>query len=647
MTLCKVCNRLDLKDFVDWDGMAEQISHHRSFSALESSAQTCSLCALIHSSLLPKLDPEDPNNRAHPVYLRAVLLVDDDIDTEAGGIFWIKASCHAAYVYLNLHPSPTSPVPIPATTIIGRPITPPEQNLALLRTWLAHCTTAHKTCSVPGALPTRVINVGLPTDDFVRLETTVPGTVTPYMTLSHCWGPTPHLVIRTLTSNIDAHTARIPLTALTNTFRDAVAVTRAVGIPYLWIDSLCIVQDSADDWARESAKMGFIYANSHLTIAAAASADSTGGCFHHSNMPKAKRAWPVIKCTTDEGTGLVAVTPRLGDFDTLKDAPLHVRAWVKQERILSPRTVHFDRDQMLWECREERICESGVPEGAFSVQRKLWDGRLHFESGAPAAKGRKFWWDWYDLVEGYTGHGLTKGEDKLPALSGLADMLGRATGGGYVAGLWRDHLPWGLLWRKKGRWLRPAEGYRAPSWSWAGWDGIVQWVGEADLEGFALKVISDVEGVEAVSVPEGIDPRGRLKGGHLKLTGRAKEVDPRTDPKSESYEKLAGVMESLNLTVDFVKSDGAKIGLAFFDKDYEPGSGPLYCLRLARIEGSQGAKLPSLFFGLLLESTGKENEFRRVGMAEHREVGVGRYGGPVETQPDFFADASKREIMIV
>ena len=676
MSLCKVCDKLDIQNFVDWEKDLEDVRHQPSLSKLEHSALTenCPLCKLILSSIQSNLTeagegPIDASiwESSSPIILRGVQYIVDDEDTEPGGLFWIKARCDRAgpfaHAYFSLYPDDEDPdsAPVPEDVVIGKRVRRPEENHELLRGWIRDCEAKHTSCVATGPLPTRVINVGEEGDDFVRLEVTDPA-ATPeankYMTLSHCWGPTPELVIRTTKATLPQHLTRIPLSDLTNTFRDAVHVTRAVGVKHIWIDSLCIVQDDADDWARESAKMGFIYANSYLTVAAAASPDSRGGCFHHYSPPSQSLPPARIKCTTPPGgKGHVFLRPRLRDFLTLHKAPLHTRAWVKQERILSPRTVHYDADQMLWECREGRVCESGVPESAFVTQRRIWDGRLHFEQHGEEEeerhggnRRRAFWYDWYDLVESYTTHGLTKGEDKLPALSGLAQTLETASGGSYVAGLWRDHLPFGLLWRKAGEWLKPAPTYRAPTWSWAAWDGRASFYGEVDLDGHSTKVIPTVEDIEAVVQPLGLDPRGRLASGSLKITGQLKPADERTDPRSPGYRKLAGVMESLKLTVDFLTADGGStaFGIAFFDEEYRPGEGPVYCLRIARMESALGEPLPSLFLALLLRPTGRNrDEYRRIGIGEQREVGVGRLEGPVERQPDFFAGVEMGRVTIV
>jgi len=306
-------------------------------------------------------------------------------------------------------------------------------------------------------MPTRVINVGKAADDYVRLEVVKPNQNAAYMALAHCWGKIQ--LLRTLKANYVEHQKRIPLTKLTRTFRDAVEVTRQMGIQYLWIDSLCIVQDSKDDWEKEAVRMGNVSRFAALTITAAYSTDGNGGVLRAAYNP----ARAAVKCTpgAEKAVGHAYLTYRRRDFSKLQQMPLHTRAWVLQERILAPRTVHYADSQMLWECRTVRLCETGVPENALnSPGATVWDGRLHFEKAL-----HKFWWNWYDLLHDFTGRGITHGDNRLPALSGIAHVMEGVTKGGYVARLWKQHFPWGLLWRKSCDWLEHPGHYRAPSWS--------------------------------------------------------------------------------------------------------------------------------------------------------------------------------------
>ena len=642
-TVCHVCKSLDIKDFfgVGKGGKLNlcDVNHRKSLQDLEKSKASCSLCALFFDVVRENVLPGQTDSAIwtdHPIVLRGIL-------TEAGALFWIKVRCGFYYGYCNLHPvteyNSKKTVIIPQGQIAGEEIMPADsdRNWERLRGWVDRCKKEHhSSCrgSSSSYLPTRVINVGKVGEDQVRLEvTTGKGQKGPYMALSHCWGP--YQIIRTVTNNYAQHQQSIPLGDLTNTFRDAVKVTRMLGVKYLWIDSLCIIQDSSADWVAEAAKMGSVYQNSYLTVAAAYSSDGHGGCLRSSPPHSLGH----IKWTMNQGVGWVALKPRLRDFLTLPSSVLHTRAWVLQERILSPRAIHYDHHQMLWECRSARWCESGVPEDAFTVpQQRAWDGRLHFEAGMSP---RKFWWDWYDLLQDYTARKITHGDDRLPALSGLASTLASVTRGQYVAGLWLDHFPWGLLWRKQRDWMTSAPKYRAPTWSWAAWDGQVKFFDQADLEGYSARAVSDVQDMQAMTKPLGSDKFGQLEDGWLRISGYILECEPRATPGSLSHAPVEGIMPHLNLSADYIKTtEGRRLGMAFYDLPYQPGLGKLFVLRVAVMMNGLGNPIPTSFLGLILRANGKPGEFMRVGIVEHRRF-AGEGG-----KSDPFAKAPRRTVVI-
>lgn len=129
-------------------------------------------------------------------------------------------------------------------------------------------------------VPTRLLDIGTSEDSLIRLldrdETRLLSKQS-YATLSHCWGKTG--VIRTVKSNLRNHQQEIPRGSLPLTFKDAIKIARNLHLRYLWIDSLCIIQDSREDWAHEANLMSKVYMYSFVNIAATGSSDSTSGCF--------------------------------------------------------------------------------------------------------------------------------------------------------------------------------------------------------------------------------------------------------------------------------------------------------------------------------------------------------------------------------
>ena len=252
-----------------------------------------------------------------------------------------------------------------AQDVCGRPIRPIE-DFTIGRRWIQDCLDNHSRCASrvlnsqnPSIkcdwIPTRVIDVG-PIDGsrepYLLCDS---GIFRQYVTLSHCWGNA--VTIQTTTETLPAHKDQIPLDKLTKTFRDAVMITRNLGFSYLWIDSLCIIQNDPKDWETESARMADIYGNSVLTIAASSSENSQAGClFSRDVTPRIALNYP----SNTRPAGFVYVRRALKSFkETVDSGPLSRRGWVYQERLLSRRILHYCQDQLHWECQETCLSEDG------------------------------------------------------------------------------------------------------------------------------------------------------------------------------------------------------------------------------------------------------------------------------------------------
>ena len=223
--------------------------------------------------------------------------------------------------------------------------------------WLDQCDRLHSTCnrkSQPSWMPTRLLDVGTTGSKCLRLHVT-DGNSPPlrYTTLSHCWGKI--RIERLLETNFDSRVQGIDITTLPKTFQDAIDITHRLGIRYLWIDSLCIIQDSKDDWAKESSVMGSVYQNGFCNIAATAAPDGGTGCFMERDPNLARKCRIRINATLSKfrlKPDQYDLVPQKLWEDGLSSAPLLQRAWVVQERLLAPRVLHFGRNQLFWECSE-------------------------------------------------------------------------------------------------------------------------------------------------------------------------------------------------------------------------------------------------------------------------------------------------------
>lgn len=204
----------------------------------------------------------------------------------------------------------------------------------------------------PPELPTRLIDVGTDSNGPIRLIQTNSKMQDRYIALSHCWGQlSDDQRCCTYESNLNQRMADIPYDQLPATFKDAVRVTRALGVRYLWIDSLCIIQRNAKDWAKESGKMEDVFSNAYCTIAASSASSSVVG-FLGPRTPRDTISIPVP-------SGLVCLAEDIDDFATdVENSILSSRGWVFQERALSRRTIYFTSKQIYWECGDGVICET-------------------------------------------------------------------------------------------------------------------------------------------------------------------------------------------------------------------------------------------------------------------------------------------------
>lgn len=472
-----------------------------------------------------------------------------------------------------------------------------------------------------------------------------------YVALSHCWGTNP--IIKTTKATLASFFECIDPSTLSRTFLDAVATTRRLGIRYLWIDSLCIVQDDSEDWEREAASMAQVYSQSLVTLAASAASDGSQG-FLRNNFK-----YPMIEVGYPSGGSRAVHTIFVGSplnrFQSLPREPLNTRAWTLQERVLSPRILHYARDQLHWECRQAIRSEAGNP--PYLSASQLEDGSYHdgwltkiasdlmpksqddhemtyaeYEN----AGGMGYQHNWYGLVEAYTERNLCFDDDKLPALSGLARAYGIQHEGTYVAGLWSQDLVFGLLWYKKtDEPLRRPARYRAPSWSWASVDGPVSFF--TINGGLIPEWLIEVEDLVCWTSLAGPDPFGKVTDGALTVTGYLREAKIKTlmmkvDENAEIDGKPLGDEYPVQLLFDEISAIGS-VALDTITPD-----GEMFCLLVAN-SYLQGQVEVEGAIVLLLSPTEKENQYRRVGFSGLNKI---REFRPETTLvPDLFGQVSR------
>lgn len=445
---------------------------------------------------------------------------------------------------------------------IGKPKLDPNigssATFHLARKWLNECQQSHLVClrdSLP-TLPTRVIDAGtfeFPTKPRLIISN---GLRAHYVALSHCWGG--DIATSLMTDTLSTFQAGIPYTELPQNFRDAIIITRELGVRYLWIDSLCIIQDSKKDWASESARMGTVYRDSTVTISAMAPANSSLGILNSQEPPpRLNHKLRVFENEnqSDEVT-VELVHPTHKSMETMRDlwedSPLTSRGWTLQEFVLSPRHIFYGRHQIYWKCPDgfQSAAEGAVYDDELPVHPKELARVLHRErlSTVPSSMPdrKQLLRDYYSLVKEFCMRKLTNPSDKLSAFSGIASGLLPVLGGDYLAGIWTCDLARGLLWRSgRGYMERDSEvplsckDSSAPSWSWAAAPWIIAY-NHLDLPPTPWQVRPLSHDIVPV---DRVNPFGQVKSARLVVKGFIIPIIPTSPEVDMSRLVKAGEVE--------------------------------------------------------------------------------------------------------
>lgn len=388
-----------------------------------------------------------------------------------------------------------------------------DRNFGIALNWIRTCCSEHDPAICPALvdveLPTRLLDVGSDDDkESLRLIETSKGQLARYLAFSHCWGPPETKKLLTTTETLSSRLKFIDQADMPPNFSDAVTITRRLGYKYLWIDSLCIIQDSKSDWESESQNMGRIYTNAALTLAAAAATSSDGGMLTTSyqpvsneklspknwfltdsigrshtafaqddSLPKEKNAnseLPPCRIKldhTDEERNVI-LHP-LTEFSDLEEnwfrctvlGPLALRGWCLQEKLLSRRVLYYGHRQIYWQCASARKAADGedVPASAARSQANMgnelsdWPDVLSLQKYYQAAINSgsleqrqivqtKIYKTWHNILFLFINRRLTYDSDRLPSLAGMASLIHEITHDRYVAGFWLGYLRTSLLW---------------------------------------------------------------------------------------------------------------------------------------------------------------------------------------------------------
>lgn len=381
------------------------------------------------------------------------------------------------------------------------------------------------------------------------------GTLHPFVALSHCWGSC--LTLKTLSTNIESFRVGIPIQDLPSTFKDAVKMTKLLGFDHLWIDSLCIVQDSDIDWEEQSSLMAFVYGNADLVLAAS-SASSTEDSFLKERQGYRESSLR-LSCVKNKDSTL-ALRYRVLQSKRIPPMPdpLDRRAWAFQERLLARRYLAIGSRDTSWTCMTSSACECQWWRVASIGQIVNVKKLIH------DAKDEDLGHCWREMILGhYFQRRLTVPSDNLVALSAIASIFQEKSSSKYCAGIWQGDLIRGLLWD----YHLPDAGYAsdssAPSWSWASLPtldtGHLATVNSSQAQ---------VRVLETNTIPSTLNPFGSVSSGFIKLWGRlwrAKVIASRLTSAIvtvdiEGYKKINSnlAFDTSLIMTEVCLSDGAK-----------------------------------------------------------------------------------------
>ncbi|KAF4454145.1 HET-domain-containing protein [Fusarium austroafricanum] len=357
--------------------------------------------------------------------------------------------------------------------------------LDLLRRYLRDCESqkqSHGDC--PGQreqiLPTRLVCIG-PDRDSIRLHEPKPCDTGVYVALSHCWGPKGSCLVQTTTETLDQNKAGIRWDSLSDVYKDSIQLCQMFEVDYLWIDSLCIIQDNKDDWEAESSKMAGYYSQATFTIAVESSPDG-----NFSFLTNRQKRWQSQTYSVKDRQGIhrhysvqehcnlqYVDTGILGKYFKEGKKLLTNRAWAFQEHLLSRRLIRFTPSGIIWQCKAGVFLGEELLNGLIRPPSLIPDTYYHKMPSLQAKKLNKqqepTFREWAAYLAAYSRRDITYESDWLPALSGIAAKHQAKLQGPYLAGIWADHLPYSLCWERR----RGAATFYAnpenniPSWSWA------------------------------------------------------------------------------------------------------------------------------------------------------------------------------------
>lgn len=398
----------------------------------------------------------------------------------------------------------TSLLPVAAGIQNRRFTIPTIRSLQVAQKWMTTCLNKHEQCQKhiqPHTYPTRLLKLEGHKVRLIFPRQDKPSD--PYAALSYCWGTNPSFVCLTA-SNLQEFQLGVSYSRLPIAFREAIRLTEGLGIRYLWIDALCIIQSglgSSEDWQLECGRMQDVYSNCvvNLTLAQAAHPNQSclGGYTFDSTLPFEADIVFTPQGHNSEETRTYTILSDEYFKEALYKQPIAYRAWVLQERLLATRVLSIGHGEFFWDCQQVPHASESLPHGFTLCSDFLREFLrrmigLSIQSVPETSDSGDLEEVWSKILMEYTARELTYPQvDKLVALSAIATRMGHAMNDAYLVGHFRKSLPHSLNWRVHRKALPALRAKErvpqrlpksssqtlggswiiTPSWSWASMDG--------------------------------------------------------------------------------------------------------------------------------------------------------------------------------
>jgi len=456
-------------------------------------------------------------------------------------------------------------------------------------------------------MPTRIIEIqvgqGWPV---LHLKENEQGKAEPYAALSYCWGG--EQAVKTTLDSIYRHRTRINIGDLSESIQGAIFTTIELGLRFIWIDALCIIQDDPLDKELEIATMPHVYSQATVTITASRAKGVEEGFLQDRvlNIPQMFKL--PYKCPNGE-IDTIIFFPGLEE----SSAPLDQRGWALQERLLSTRILEYGPLQTRWTCQENppsvdhsdwwvdgwKLLAKQSPEKKDELFRETlaaihYDAR--FSSDTSLVDLGNSIERWKKITEVYTRRSLTLSSDRLPAISGIAERFHKILCDDYCAGLWKSDIPRGLLWTpysSSTRKPRPAM-YQGPSWSWAAVDGPIKYFRSSSRaidHGFQF-LNCDIKGSFKARF-------GAIRSGSLVVRGRMQPAEWMPDEEPPRVRGQPGVlafqMQTDNLEVGCAREGTVMVFLLILLSAGDENEDPVG-LVLQKLESEQYSRIATFEF---------------------------------------------------